>query len=202
MTISEQKSQIRKNIKNKRDSFPDYKATNAAILARFEEFLLPLFKPNQPIAAYFPNSSEIDILPLLTKLSRQYFNISLPVINNKKEMDFYLWQPGDNLIASNYANNILEPQKQEQAITPSIIIAPLIACDLKGNRIGSGMAMYDKYLEKLKINKQKPLYIGICYDFQLLDHIDRESHDQPLDIILTDKRFINNYKLHSLQQTP
>jgi len=197
MAISAQKLHIRRKIKSKRSNFIDHKAATIAIITRFEELIIPLLRPDEIIAAYSPNSSEIDILPLLTKLSRQYFNILLPVINNQKEIDFYPWHPGEYLVTSNYISNILEPKKQHQPIIPSVIIAPLLACDLRGNRIGSGMAMYDKYLESLQKHNQKPLYIGLCYDFQLLDHINAETHDQPLDIILTDKRFINNYQLHS-----
>lgn len=193
MTIALQKLRIRNNLKNKRNNFTDHKAATLSILSRFEEYILPLFRPEELIAAYYPNSSEINIIPLLTKLSRQQHNILLPIINYNSEIDFHPWDPEDILIASKYANNIFEPKKSNLPTTPSVIIAPLLACDVNGNRIGSGKAMYDKYLNNL-INK-KPLYIGICYDFQLLNHIDSEPHDQPLDIILTDKRFINNYKL-------
>jgi 5-formyltetrahydrofolate cyclo-ligase len=47
--------------------------------------------------------------------------------------------------------------------------------------------MYDKYINNMK---SKALCIGLCYDFQLLNAIPTEPHDKPLDLILTDKRFI------------
>ncbi|MBL4775160.1 MAG: 5-formyltetrahydrofolate cyclo-ligase, partial [Mariprofundus sp.] len=190
MTISAQKLQIRNNLKNQRDNFINHEADTASIISRFQEYITPLLKPNEVIAAYYPNSSELNILPLLTKLSRQYFNILLPIINNKSKIDFYHWHPEDILITSKYAKNILEPKKSSPPSVPSVIIAPLLACDLNGTRVGSGKAMYDKYLTDLIRSGKKPIYIGLCYDFQLLESIESEAHDQPLDIILTNKRFI------------
>lgn len=186
------KKQVRFEILRDRDNFLDYHSANSAIEERFQQFILPLIQPKDTIAAYYPSGSEIDILPILVKLSEQSFKILLPAMDNARQMTFYPWQPQDELIPTKHAKNILEPKKQEQPTLPSIIITPLIACDLNGNRIGSGKGIYDRYINNLT---KKALCIGLCYDFQLLDKIPAEFHDQPLDLILTDKRFINKSKI-------
>lgn len=61
-----------------------------------------------------------------------------------------------------------------------LIIVPAVALDRNGNRVGRGKGYYDRLLTYANSIK-----IGVCYDFQLFDCIDAESHDIPLDIVIT-----------------
>ena len=191
MATLSNKIQIRNDIKKQCHHFADIEKNNI-ISDRFQALILPLLISFKNIAVYYPRNLEIDILPLMKILSRNSFKLLLPVINQQNNLDFYAWKLEDKLIESKYSKNILEPSQQNNSIIPDAIIAPLIACDLHGNRIGSGKGMYDKYIAHLKTLDHKALYIGVCYDFQLLDNITPDNHDQPLELILTDKRFINH----------
>ena len=181
------KRQVRSIILAKRNNFINSNSAKLAINQGFWQNILPLIQPKSTIAAYFPIGSELNIIPLLRRLSNYNFNVALPVIKKNNEITFYPWLPGDIITPGNQVKKILEPFEQKQNTIPNIIITPLIACDLNGNRIGSGKGMYDKYINNMK---SKALCIGLCYDFQLLNEIPTEPHDKPLDLILTDKRFI------------
>ncbi|MFA5407725.1 MAG: 5-formyltetrahydrofolate cyclo-ligase [Bacilli bacterium] len=61
-----------------------------------------------------------------------------------------------------------------------IIFVPLLAVDRKMNRIGYGKGYYDAYL-----NGFKGLKIGVGYNFQMVDEIDAEDQDIPLDMFIT-----------------
>ena len=186
MTINDKK-QVRSLILAKRNNFFNRNSAILAINQGFWQHIAPLIQPKSTIATYYPIGSELDTLTLLTNLPNYDINTLLPVINEKNTISFYPWQHGDKLIESKFAKNLLEPANQKKIIIPNIIITPLIACDHKGNRIGSGKGMYDQYINSLT---EKALCIGICYDFQLLDEVPTEKHDKKLDLILTDKRFI------------
>jgi 5-formyltetrahydrofolate cyclo-ligase len=82
---------------------------------------------------------------------------------------------------------ILEPIKREKVHKDDIdiVIVPGIAFDENGNRIGSGLGFYDKFLKNCNAVK-----IGIAFDFQIIDHIEPTKIDIPVDIIVTDKRVI------------
>ena len=68
-----------------------------------------------------------------------------------------------------------------------LIIMPGVAFDENKNRIGFGGGYYDRFL--LKFDKNKiPLTIAVCYDFQVIDYIPAENHDQKPDFIITEKR--------------
>ena len=62
-----------------------------------------------------------------------------------------------------------------------LIIVPAVAYDRQGNRIGRGKGYYDRLL-----SRTKALRIGVAYDFQLVDEIEAEPHDIPVDIVITE----------------
>lgn len=65
-------------------------------------------------------------------------------------------------------------------LIPELVIIPCVALDKDGNRIGHGGGFYDRYLQD-----KNPIKIGLIYDFQLVEKIDTEKYDIPVDIILT-----------------
>ena len=63
-----------------------------------------------------------------------------------------------------------------------LIIVPGVAFSRKGARVGRGKGFYDRLLADSTAVK-----VGVAYDFQLVDDIDIEAHDVPVDIVITDK---------------
>ncbi len=66
------------------------------------------------------------------------------------------------------------------AQTPSIIIAPLLAFDRTGARLGQGGGYYDRYFAH-----SNALRIGLAFAEQEVPHIPTEPHDQKLHWIIT-----------------
>lgn len=67
-----------------------------------------------------------------------------------------------------------------------VIICPLVAVDLNGNRMGMGGGFYDTTLGKsYRSGASRPLKIGWCYDFQVVEALQRQSWDVPLDGLIT-----------------
>ena len=62
----------------------------------------------------------------------------------------------------------------------ALVLMPGLAFDRQGGRMGYGGGFYDKYLS------QHPGHptIALCYGFQLLDHVEMEPHDIPVDAVL------------------
>lgn len=82
------------------------------------------------------------------------------------------------------AFHIEEPDGDDTVDIDSIdlIIVPAVAYDHRGNRIGRGKGYYDRLL-----SRSRAITIGVCYDFQLFDEFETESHDIPVDFVVTDK---------------
>ena len=67
-----------------------------------------------------------------------------------------------------------------------VIICPLVAVDLSGNRMGMGGGFYDTTLGKsYQVGLKKPLKVGWCYDFQVVEALERQPWDVPLDGLIT-----------------
>lgn len=185
------KNEIRKSILDIRNKHKISYTSLLEVNQRFLEVLTPYLSSCKVIAAYYPISSELDIKPLLKTLSKKSIKIVLPFIEDENlNMNFYEWLPEMSMKPSEIFNSILQPQKQELTHIPDIVIAPLVACDILGNRIGMGKGVYDKKIFQLRALKTNLIYVGLGYDFQLLDEVPKESHDQKLDIIITEERTI------------
>jgi 5-formyltetrahydrofolate cyclo-ligase len=61
---------------------------------------------------------------------------------------------------------------------------PLLAFDLRGNRLGYGKGHYDRALKTLR-SKGRIFACGLAYPSQQIDHVPHEAHDQPLDWAVT-----------------
>jgi 5-formyltetrahydrofolate cyclo-ligase len=67
-----------------------------------------------------------------------------------------------------------------------VIICPLVAVDENGNRMGMGGGFYDTTLGKsYRSGASRPLKIGWCYDFQVVEQLARQPWDVPLDGLIT-----------------
>lgn len=94
-----------------------------------------------------------------------------------------LLTPHDKLRTGAYG--IREPEKYKEVNISDIDIAliPGIAFDTRGMRIGFGKGYYDRFLESFKGVK-----IGICYEFQVFSALNCDSHDVPMDMLVTERR--------------
>ena len=63
-----------------------------------------------------------------------------------------------------------------------LAVLPGVAFDTEANRLGRGQGFYDRLLTRLQhYNIYK---IGVCFDFQRVEHVPTEPHDIPMDEIL------------------
>jgi len=65
-----------------------------------------------------------------------------------------------------------------------VVVAPGLAFDCSGGRIGSGGGYFDKLFEDLPDNS---LSIGIAYSFQILDSLYQDSWDKKVQKVITEE---------------
>lgn len=101
-------------------------------------------------------------------------------------------------IARDWSNISLNPRGWREPVeTPDsppyaasemdVILVPALAFDSSGARLGQGGGWYDRALADLPPDV---LTIGIAFDFQIIESVPREVHDQNIDLIITDQRII------------
>ena len=170
--------------KRKSISLDEKELLDQAILAEFKKLDLTIIKC---IHIYLPiiAQNECNTYPIIEFLQKNHpqINIALPKANFENgQMDAMLFNVGTPLVKNNLG--IAEPIDGE-IIDPKaidMIICPLLAFDLKGNRVGYGKGFYDRFLKQCKVDVIK---LGISY-FEPVESIsDFNEFDVPLSSCIT-----------------
>lgn len=152
-----------------------------------------LLRPRERIAVYVPYGGEADPRALVAFARALRCRIYLPLIADyrRSAMRFVPYDPGDRLVLNRFG--IPEPvQRARESVAVSsldIVIAPLVAVDPSGSRLGSGAGFYDRCLRHLARSRRwrRPRLIGLAYEFQRVATLVRAPWDVPVDAVLTDK---------------
>ena len=137
------------------------------------------FNKEKPLGIYMTIRHEVDTLHLICSLLEMGIRVALPKVE-QDGMHFYYIDSLDQLSLG--AFGVMEPPSDDLAEDLSTLIVPLVAFNEKKERIGYGKGYYDRYIEQYH-----PQTIGIAFEFQKREFVG-ETHDQPLDYIITEKR--------------
>ena len=143
----------------------------------------------KPVTAMFsPIGSEPDARPMALALHAAGVPLVLPVdLSHGSPLIFRRWTPGDRLAVGPLG--IAEPLPEAAELEPDVLVVPLIAFDRRGHRIGYGAGNYDRTLSALRRRKQVRV-IGVAFGIQEERSIPNEPHDEPVDLILTDRNVL------------
>lgn len=163
-----------------RDEDPDDAAEN----------FLRAIKPQkgQVVGVYWPKGRELDTAPLMERLMQLGAMVALPVMQaDTRLLSFALWSDDVPLEPASFG--VMQPPVTSTTIfaEPDIVVVPMLAFDRRGHRLGYGGGYFDCTLEYLRKAKQV-LAVGYAYSQQaVLFNLPAETHDQPLDWIITPK---------------
>ena len=170
---------------------PDVRKQFAERLARVGPALIrredhPLVDP--VVSLYWPIKDEADTMPLASVLARAGIVTALPITVARAEpLQFRAWRPGDTYIMGSWG--IGNPTADARSVEPNVLFVPLAAFDRRGARLGYGAGYYDATLEALR--RRKPVRaIGVAFACQEVLFLPTEAHDQPLDMIVTERDLI------------
>lgn len=150
----------------------------------------PKVRQSHVILLYHSLPDEVYTHSLLDILAAEGKNVLLPVVIGDGMMTTQIYR--GNFLLHEGAFHIMEPQAtlndtdgKEPSISPDVAIIPGMVFDLQGNRIGRGKGYYDRYLQQLYKQGIRPYTIGLCFPFQIVDHIPTETHDVPVDEVIS-----------------
>jgi 5-formyltetrahydrofolate cyclo-ligase len=136
------------------------------------------------VAIYIGSGAELSTAPLLERLAR--CRVYVPKVGGEGAMRFVRLRPGLPLRRNRY--RIREPVAGERAARLDAIVAPLLAFDARGHRLGQGGGYYDRILGRGRAIG-RPLRIGYAYAAQEIPRVPDESHDARLDAVVTERGF-------------
>ena len=129
-------------------------------------------EPNiQNIITYFLEAGRTVVIPAFFEKLKQYKFVTLSSLNNLEIGQYQIPQPLKLLPVD--------------SIKIELALLPGLAFSESGLRLGYGKGVYDRLLANSSTFK-----IGVCYDFQIINHFKSEPHDIKVDFIVSENRII------------
>jgi 5-formyltetrahydrofolate cyclo-ligase len=139
--------------------------------------------PARTVAAFVGTKSEPPTLPLLDALNAAGRRVLLPVLREDMDLE---WAPFAGTAALRPARlGLLEPTAASLGLEAvgeaEVVLAPALAVDAAGRRLGQGGGSYDRALER----STAPV-VAVVFDDEVLDGpIPVEPHDRRVAGVLT-----------------
>jgi 5-formyltetrahydrofolate cyclo-ligase len=70
---------------------------------------------------------------------------------------------------------------------PEIVLAPLLAFDRDGRRLGYGAGFYDMTFAAITVAGGSPIRAGFCFACQEVASVPADATDIPLDLVVTEE---------------
>ena len=135
-------------------------------------------------AGYMPIHSELSPLALLENLVGLGCGLALPITPQAGQpLGFHRWEIDGLLDDGPYGTK--QPPAGNDKCNPDVILAPMLAFDAGGWRLGYGGGFYDRTVAYLREFGQRVTLIGIAYEGQKLDKVPVGPFDMPLDAVLS-----------------
>jgi 5-formyltetrahydrofolate cyclo-ligase len=129
---------------------------------------LPEIAAARVVAGYTALRGEPDIGPALDQLNARGVRVVLPVVTDTRDLDFRAFD--GRLVAASEID---------------VVLAPALAADRSGSRLGRGGGSYDRALVRVRPDA---LVIAVIHPTELVDAVPTEPHDRRVDAVLAGDR--------------
>lgn len=186
--LAERKRDIRRSVLHERDALleEDRRARSAAITERL--MALPELVSTRTVMASWSFGSEVDTSGLIEALHAAGKRVVLPRVDGR-EVAAVVYVPGDPTAATSFG--AMEPTSAE-IVRPTeidVVIAPGVAFDRNGGRVGYGGGFYDRFLRTVRADTS---VIGLAFAVQLVEDVPRGEHDRLVDVVVTEEELIRH----------
>jgi 5-formyltetrahydrofolate cyclo-ligase len=177
--VQQDKAVLRARLLANRGALSNDERREAGRLIRDELLSLPQLQMAGTVAAYYSVGAEPDTRGLVYALWKRGTYVLLPLLLPDGDLDWASYEGPDSLVPGprGLAEPGEPPRGPEAVARADVVLAPALAVDHAGNRLGRGGGSYDRALARVT-----PLIpvIALLYDAELLGHVPAESHDTPV----------------------
>lgn len=141
-------------------------------------------KPSGVVGSYWAIGDEADPAAIEERLAAKGIALALPALAGEGPLVFRRFRKGDPLVDAPFGTR--EPAPGCPAVTPDIVIVPLLAFDKHGHRLGYGRGYYDRTLRALRAGGAI-VAAGIAYAAQRIKRVPYDANDERLDLVVTEE---------------
>lgn len=184
------KKELRKRIIEKRDRLSPEEIQKKSLLVAGNLMHVPEFQQAKTVMSFLSFQSEVRTEPVIRALMEKGVRVAVPVcvpgerkliLSELKDLDedieigFYcLPEPKAE------KRRPLDPKEVEVALVPGVVFTR------EGWRLGYGGGYYDKFLAR----NPHVFKIALAFELQLQHEVPLESHDVPVDCVVTEERVV------------
>jgi 5-formyltetrahydrofolate cyclo-ligase len=190
--LQEEKARIRGDVIARRDALDPAERAAASAAIRTRLAAMPRIATARTLLAFAAFGSEVDLDPLLEDLIARGVGVFLPFVIGFSPPELGIARVKDlraDLVPSRLGIREPDPARRRAARTDRIdvVIAPGVAFDTAGRRIGYGAGFYDHLLGRLR--PDTPV-IAAAFALQVLPRVPATSRDMPVDAVVTERATI------------
>lgn len=181
---------LRRELRHRRRTLPACERIQMARALSSRIRRTPIYRASRRIGAYWAMDGEMDPADLIRHGLQHRKAIFLPVVQPNGRLLFGRFESGTRLAPNRFG--IPEPNlARQQLISPmrlDLVLAPLVAFDARGIRLGMGGGFYDRTFAFLhrRGHWRRPVLMGLAYEFQRVDEVGAHPWDVPLHAVATE----------------
>jgi 5-formyltetrahydrofolate cyclo-ligase len=180
--VSPSKEALRERMRAVRSAIPEW--ARRSLGARVEErlFALPEIGSAGTVLLYDAFGTEVPTDPIAARLRAAGTRVLLPVLR-EGSMEAAEAGDGSALVPTAYGPREPRDAVTIDAVEVDVVIAPGLAFDRSGARLGYGGGRFDRYLARMRPGARR---VGIAFHAQLVDRVPADAGDEPVDLVVTD----------------
>jgi 5-formyltetrahydrofolate cyclo-ligase len=127
---------------------------------------------------------EPDISTFITTSLDEGLSLIVPeVVRGQLEMQHHWYRLETEVHDGHWGVSVPKVSDSADPRMADAVLVPMLAVDTNGYRVGYGKGYYDYFLSKLDA-----IFIGVCFDDEVIDAVSHESHDVPVHYIISENR--------------
>lgn len=188
MSLPMDKRSIREALLRRRVALDAGQRERFSQVAQTRVLELSDFHNADTVALYSPIRNEVDTALLATAALEAGKTLCFPCVDGQ-DLHFVPVAALGELVEGRFG--ICEPRRSTTCFDVrriDLLLVPGVAFDLHGHRLGYGGGFFDRFLAGSGFRGRR---LALAYDFQIVDVLPAERHDQVVDLLVTDQRVIN-----------
>ena len=175
------REEIRSEVRKKRRAVSAIQVAEMSLRICEKIVALPEYLRAKRILCYAALPEEVQTRGILWAIHRSGRELYLPVCRPGGGMEAVRvredtpMKPNRLGIDTPLSGEVLPPEELD------LVLAPGIAFDRAGNRLGFGKGYFDRFLARCRC----PI-VGLAYELQLVEAIEAKTHDVPMNKVITE----------------
>ena len=185
--LAEEKAAVRARMRAIRGAIPASERTALGERIESRVFDLPPLREARTVLLFYSFGSEVPTARMAQRLVREGRRVLLPFLEGP-EMQAAELRPGEPAEATSYGPKEPAHRVAVDSGEVDVVIAPGLAFDRSGYRIGYGGGHYDRYLRRLE---PRAVRVGIGFSMQLVEEVPWERGDEQVHLVVTEQGILD-----------